>query len=79
MTDTQFPATEQNQSLAPTLERHNGRWFMFLGDEASPMDAVIEHALNAKVARMTEADRAMRERRARALSDLAEMDGEMLP
>lgn len=62
-----------------TLERHNGRWFMLVGDEASPMDAVIEHALNAKLARMTEADRAVRERRDKALSDLAEMDGEILP
>lgn len=55
-----------------TIERHDGR-------NSSAMDAVISAMLNAKLARMTEADRATRERRAKALSDLAEMDGELLP
>jgi hypothetical protein len=62
-----------------SIELRDGRWFMIIGDEASPMDAVISSMLNAKRARMLEAQRTGQDRRARAMADLAEQDGELLP
>lgn len=63
----------------PSIEYHEGKWSMLVGGETSPMDAVISSMLNAKLARMVESQRPGRERRAAALAELAEMDGEMLP
>lgn len=61
-------------SEEPRIERTDGRWFMVVGGEASPMDGTVCSALNSKLARMTEA-----QRRSRALGQLAEMDSDLLP
>lgn len=46
-----------SEASDPIIQRHNGVWYMVVGDQASPLDGVTAAILNAKLARMTEAQR----------------------
>lgn len=39
------------------IERHNGSWYMIIGEDASPIGGVTEMVLNQKATRMLEAQK----------------------
>ncbi len=46
-----------NKTADAHIERHNGNWYMIIGDEASPIEGATAMVLTAKAARMVEARR----------------------